>query len=488
MAGHNIANIPRGHVEKQSRPEYLLSMDNSCGYAMRAASTTPAPELSQPLPAKPASSHKRQARVETVTSSQESQKVLKSTSPTLLTTLTLTIRPIMNLSSILHLQPPSYERKKHYEFGRDLGTGTYGTVKKAKSLDTGNDVAVKIILKKTVKGHEDMVEKEIGVLKNLSHPNIVNFLDCPSKSAKGEPSHACHASASGGELFDRICEQGRFTENNAATIMKEVISAIEYLHSKNVVHRDLKPENLLYKDNTPDSKLMIVDFGISKTMESEDQVLTTMCGSYGYAAPEVLLRKGHGKPVDMWSIGVDRTDTEKSLMSFNFFAQRLCGYAPFQAENDQQLVAEIARCNVVFHERYWRDVSVEGKHEHGGVDVTTRDFIKCLLRAHPEKRLTATEALQHKWITTETGTGADLLDNVKEGFNAKRVFKKSVRAIAAANRLRAMTRSGTDATNFASDVDGVTAQTSQLAVSDTPTNPPASGGSPVASVPRQQAA
>lgn len=105
-------------------------------------------------------------------------------------------------------------------------------------------------------------------------------------------------SASGGELFDRICEKGAFTENNAATIMKEVIEAIEYLHSKNVVHRgkhtsltrnkcismvifnrdanlarlsslffllsswiDLKPENLLYKDETEDSKLMIVDFG-----------------------------------------------------------------------------------------------------------------------------------------------------------------------------------------------------------------------------------
>ncbi|KAK3806222.1 MAG: calcium/calmodulin-dependent protein kinase-like protein [Linnemannia elongata] len=326
----------------------------------------------------------------------------------------------LNLSSILHLQPPSYERKKHYEFGRDLGTGTYGTVKKARALDTGNDVAVKIILKKTVKGHEDMVEKEIGVLKNLSHPNIVNFLDWFESRDK---YYLVFDLASGGELFDRICEKGAFTENNAATIMKEVIEAIEYLHSKNVVHRDLKPENLLYKDESEDSKLMIVDFGISKTMESEDQVLTTMCGSYGYAAPEVLLRRGHGKPVDMWSIGI---------ITYTL----LCGYAPFQAENDQQLVAEIARCNVIFHQRYWKDVSVEA-----------RDFIKCLLRAHPEKRLTATEALQHKWITTETGNNADLLDNVKEGFNAKRMFKKTIRAVAAANRLRSMTRSNTEMTN-----------------------------------------
>ncbi|KAG0045815.1 hypothetical protein BGZ83_008953 [Gryganskiella cystojenkinii] len=344
----------------------------------------------------------------------------------------------MNLSSILHLQPPTYERKKHYEFGRDLGTGTYGTVKQAKALDTGNDVAVKIILKKTVKGHEDMVEKEIGVLKNLSHPHIVNFLDC----------------ASGGELFDRICDQGRFTENNAATIMKEVISAIEYLHSKNVVHRDLKPENLLYKDNTPDSKLMIVDFGISKTMDSEDQVLMTMCGSYGYAAPEVLLRKGHGKPVDMWSIG-------------------LCGYAPFQAENDQQLVAEIARCNVVFHERYWRDVSVEA-----------RDFIKCLLRAHPEKRLTATEALQHKWITTETGTDVDLLDNVKEGFNAKRMFKKTIRAVAAANRLRSMTRTNTEASSAAASSKSNSSNNSSSNSSSNQST--FSGMTPLTALPQQQ--
>ncbi|KAI1316793.1 hypothetical protein EDD11_009459 [Mortierella claussenii] len=348
----------------------------------------------------------------------------------------------MNLSSILHLQPPTYERKKHYEFGRDLGTvrtGTYGTVKKARALDTGNDVAVKIILKKTVKGHEDMVEKEIGVLKNLSHPNIVNFLDWFESRDK---YYLVFDLASGGELFDKICDQGRFTENNAATIMKEVIEAIEYLHSKNVVHRDLKPENLLYKDDTPDSKLMIVDFGISKTMDSEDQVLTTMCGSYGYAAPEVLLRKGHGKPVDMWSIGV---------ITYTL----LCGYAPFQAENDQQLVAEIARCNVVFHERYWRDVSVEA-----------RDFIKCLLRAHPEKRLTATEALQHKWITTETGSDVDLLDNVKEGFNAKRMFKKTVRAVAAANRLRTMTRSLTE-TTASMDLNGTSSSNSAIAIPPT---------------------
>ncbi|KAK3825553.1 MAG: kinase-like domain-containing protein [Benniella sp.] len=352
----------------------------------------------------------------------------------------------MTLSTLLHLQPPTYERKKNYDFSNDLGTGTYGTVKKAWSRSAKKDVAVKVILKKTVKGHEDMVHKEIDVLKDLNHPNIVNFLDWFESRDK---YYLVFDLATGGELFDRICEQGRFTENNAATIMKEVIQAVEYLHSKNVVHRDLKPENLLYENERPDSKLMLVDFGISKVMDSDDQVLTTMCGSYGYAAPEVLLRRGHGKPVDMWSIGV---------ITYTL----LCGYAPFQAETDQQLVSEIARCNVVFHERYWRDVSVEA-----------RDFIKCLLRASPEKRLTATEALQHKWITTETGTDVDLLDNVREGFNAKKMFRKTVKAVAMINRLRSITaRNNTDGEASTSE-DASSSISGQSAVS-TPvvTSPP----------------
>ncbi|KAG0324913.1 Golgi apparatus membrane protein TVP23 A, partial [Podila humilis] len=107
----------------------------------------------------------------------------------------------------------------------------------------------------------------------------------------------------------------------------------------------------------------------------------------------------------------------------------------------------------------------------------SRDFIKSLLRAHPEKRMTATEALQHKWITTETGTDVDLLDNVKEGFNAKRMFKKSVRAVAAANRLRTMSmRSNTDASGFEGVLDSAQQGNQASSYVDSPAStPPVSG-------------
>lgn len=128
---------------------------------------------------------------------------------------------------------------------------------------------------------------------------------------------------------------------------------------------DLKPENLLYQTKNPDSDLVLADFGIAKMLDTKDEVLTTMAGSFGYAAPEVMLKKGHGKPVDMWSMGV---------ITYTL----LCGYSPFRSENLQDLIDECSSANVVFHERYWRDVSSDAK-----------DFILHLLRPDPDDRWTS---------------------------------------------------------------------------------------------------
>lgn len=84
-----------------------------------------------------------------------------------------------------------------------------------------------------------------------------------------------------------------------------MLSATAYLHKHAIVHRDLKPENILYKTKSPHSPLVIADFGIAKTMEDplDDESITSIAGSFGYAAPEVLMGKGHGFKVDCWSIG-----------------------------------------------------------------------------------------------------------------------------------------------------------------------------------------
>lgn len=128
---------------------------------------------------------------------------------------------------------------------------------------------------------------------------------------------------------------------------------------------DLKPENLLYVTKDAASDLVLADFGIAKTLDSKEETLQTMAGSFGYAAPEVMNREGHGKPVDMWSMGV---------ITYTL----LCGYSPFRSENLPDLLEECTQGSVVFHERYWKDVSEDAK-----------DFIRCLIVPNPEERATS---------------------------------------------------------------------------------------------------
>lgn len=123
---------------------------------------------------------------------------------------------------------------------------------------------------------------------------------------------------------------------------------------------------------------MLADFGIAKMLDRTDEVLTTMAGSFGYAAPEVMLKQGHGKPVDMWSMGV---------ITYTL----LCGYSPFRSETLPELIEECTRGEVVFHKQYWKDVSDDAK-----------DFIKKLLQPQPELRSTS----QVGFPTSVVGMGA----------------------------------------------------------------------------------
>ena len=102
----------------------------------------------------------------------------------------------------------------------------------------------------------------------------------------------------GGELFDEVLQRGKFSERDAAVLLKQVLSCVNYCHKNNIVHRDLKPENILI-DN--EGYLKLTDFGFAKYCETGTY---TLCGTPEYLAPEVLLNKGHGKPVDWWTLGI----------------------------------------------------------------------------------------------------------------------------------------------------------------------------------------
>ncbi|KAL2199176.1 kinase-like domain-containing protein [Corynascus similis CBS 632.67] len=313
-----------------------------------------------------------------------------------------------NMLNRLHGQPESYDKKAKYRFGRTLGAGTYGIVREAEGPD--GRVAVKIILKKVVRGNERMVLDELDMLQRLKHPHIVKFVDWFESRDK---YYIVTELATGGELFDRICEQGKFTEKDASQTIKQVLDAVNYLHKNNVVHRDLKPENLLYLTKDPDSDLVLADFGIAKTLGTNDEVLTTMAGSFGYAAPEVMLKQGHGKAVDMWSLGI---------ITYTL----LCGYPPFRSENVQDLIDECSACRVVFHDRYWKDVSQDA-----------RDFILGLLRAKPEERWTSERALAHPWLSGKNASDHNLLPEIRAYLTRARL-RRGIEMVKLANRIEAL--------------------------------------------------
>lgn len=195
---------------------------------------------------------------------------------------------------------------------------------------------------------------------------------------------------------------------------------------------DLKPENLIYLTRAQDSPLVLADFGIAKMLENPTDVLTTMAGSFGYAAPEVMLKKGHGKAVDMWSLGV---------ITYTL----LCGYSPFRSENLQDLIDECRSGNIVFHERYWRDVSKDAK-----------DFILTLLQTDPAKRATSAEAMQHRWLKGETATDHNLLPELK-AYMAKARLKRGIEIVKLANRIESLKMQGDDDEDIPSAVPEDTA-------------------------------
>lgn len=312
-------------------------------------------------------------------------------------------------------QPDSYTQKSRYVFGKTLGAGTFGVVRHARDKETGEDVAIKILLKKALKSSEgeQTVKDEIHLIEALHHPHIVGFRDWFESKDK---FYIVTQLALGGELFDRIIAKTKFTENDAGYVILQILEALDYLHDRDIVHRDLKPENILLLNGEDTSPVVIADFGIAKKLCNKDELLTSTAGSLGYAAPEVLQGTGHGKPCDVWSLGV---------ITYTL----LCGYSPFRAEDVDGFLREVYTNNVVFHERYWRDVS-----------LPARELILKCLSINPQDRCTVKELLEDPWLAPikchAADKSADLLENIKSGFNARTKLRQVIEVVRMQNKIK----------------------------------------------------
>ena len=259
----------------------------------------------------------------------------------------INLRTIPFLTSQLRLQEP-------------IGSGQYSEVKKALT-DSGELVAVKCIPLGQMGRDMRRISREVNILMTTESPNVVRYLACYRDS---ETFYLVIELCSGGNLKEKIELEGPLEEEWMRGKTREIVHALDYLHSRQIAHRDIKPENILFDGN---SHAKLADFGLSRVLLAQDHL--TVVGTPYYLSPEMI--EGKYTPLcDMWSLGV-----------VLYYA--LVGKFPFQGSDYSSLFNQIRS----FHIANW------GKCSEAAIN-----FIKGLLKRSPKERLTAKQALQHPWL------------------------------------------------------------------------------------------
>jgi calcium-dependent protein kinase len=263
-----------------------------------------------------------------------------------------------------------------YQFIGVLGSGSFAEVRKAIHVPSQSVRAVKSI--PVTYASEDAIDrlmKEVSILKLLDHPHIIRIFEVfRNKDKLFIVTELC----TGGELFDRIKELKRFTENMAAKYMAEIVSAVMHCHERGVVHRDLKPENLLFESIRHDARLKLIDFGTSHVMVN-DRKMTRLTGSHYYIAPEVI-GGSYDEKCDVWSLGV-------------ILYIMLVGMPPFNGRTEAEILSRVQSAPVSFTHGNWTGVSEEVKA-----------LILKMLKKDPTTRLSISEVFSDPWLQARSSS------------------------------------------------------------------------------------
>ncbi|CAA3031020.1 CBL-interacting serine threonine- kinase 25-like [Olea europaea subsp. europaea] len=275
-----------------------------------------------------------------------------------------------------------------FEMGRLLGQGTFAKVYYGKNLKTSESVAIKVINKDEVKKEcmMEQIKREISVMRLVRHPNVIELKEVMATKQK---IFFVMEYVKGGELFAKVAK-GKLKEDVARKYFQQLISAVDFCHSRGISHRDLKPENLLLDEN---ENLKISDFGLSALPEQlrNDGLLHTQCGTPAYVAPEVLRKKGYdGAKADIWSCGV-------------ILYVLLAGFLPFQDENVMNMYRKVFKAEFEFPPWF----SYEAKR-----------LISRLLVADPERRISIQGIMRFPWFCKgfTTPIGFSIQEPVEENF------------------------------------------------------------------------
>lgn len=256
-----------------------------------------------------------------------------------------------------------------FEMGATLGTGSFGRVRIAKNRKTGEYVAMKIMKKMDIvkSKQADHISNEIKILAMIDHPFVITF---GGFTQDDKNLYLALELINGGELFTYLRGVGRFPVDQARFYIAQIVTIFDYLHSKNIIYRDLKPENILIHKS---GYLKLTDFGFAKVVEGRTY---TLCGTPEYLAPEIILNKGHGKPVDWWTTGI-------------LLYEMIAGIDPFNDEDPMTVYQKILKGKIKFPSGFDSNAKSIVKHlldqdltkrygnlKNGVKDITNHRFFK----------------------------------------------------------------------------------------------------------------
>ncbi|XP_031711559.1 serine/threonine-protein kinase ULK1 isoform X2 [Anarrhichthys ocellatus] len=216
-----------------------------------------------------------------------------------------------------------------FEFSRKdlIGHGAFAVVFKGRHREKHDwEVAVKCINKKNLAKSQTLLGKEIKILKELKHENIVALLDFQETASS---VYLVMEYCNGGDLADYLHSKGTLSEDTIRVFLQQIAGAMRVLQGKGIIHRDLKPQNILLsyapgrKSHSNNTCIKIADFGFARYLQT-NMMAATLCGSPMYMAPEVIMSQNYDAKADLWSIGT-------------IVFQCLIGKAPFQASSPQDL-------------------------------------------------------------------------------------------------------------------------------------------------------
>ena len=258
-------------------------------------------------------------------------------------------------------------------FPKQLGSGSFGRVFLVSHNETKELFALKTIEKRKIMmtyGKLDIIFDEINIHSKLNHQNIIKLYNVYEED---ESIHIIMEYANNGNLYQLIKkEKNGFSESKAFEYFIQVINAVYYLHSNNIIHRDIKPENILIGD---DNKLKLCDFGWAKELTLENR--STFCGTMEYMAPEIVGSENYDYSVDIWSLGI-------------LLYEMLFGHSPFTANAINDIIQ-----NIKTHDLNYDDNNKK-------ISNSCKDLIQKLLNMNPQKRLKIKDILEHPFIKKHT--------------------------------------------------------------------------------------